>query len=547
MNGNASFARPAGAAASVAALALVAGFMPGNVSATELGNPAAAATIGDASGVKIDIRSFSSAEAAHTYTLRQKRAQTLKNAKNTATAATAASAAVAATFGDRAVSLIPDYLFVQASAVATAPIRVPVANDADTLDIACDGSTAVVVGANSTTPVSLVDLAGQREVATVAYPGKLARSVSVDGNGTQALVVLDATTVSAGGAIRRVTLSGGSIADSGKELAFGGDYVARVYLAPGGKAGVAIVGGGATRLVAFTVPALTVTNAVNLGAVGNAVVFSPDGTRLFVRSGQRGVRDAITAFGFDPVAGTIGATSLWRSEAVSGFTGTVFETSLAIAPDGSALVAGDENLGGSLLAPRLAVLDPSSGTVVRSVDLAADASPRIVATHRACAAAAPSQAAVEYYHAAFDHYFITTLANEIALLDNGTLVGWARTGRQFNVFAAGAAGAADTCRFFSESFAPKSSHFYTPYAAECTTVKANPAWQFEGVVFGLALPAADGACGAGTAPLYRLYNNGQGASPNHRYTTQLDVRAQMVGQGWIPEGAGIGVIGCVPL
>ena len=41
--------------------------------------------------------------------------------------------------------------------------------------------------------------------------------------------------------------------------------------------------------------------------------------------------------------------------------------------------------------------------------------------------------------------------------------------------------------------------------------------------------------------MYRLYNNGQGAAPNHRYTTDLGVRAQMLAQGWIPEGDGRGI------
>src|SRR6187431_753626 len=44
--------------------------------------------------------------------------------------------------------------------------------------------------------------------------------------------------------------------------------------------------------------------------------------------------------------------------------------------------------------------------------------------------------AIEYYHAVFDHYFITTIADEITKLDNGTFVGWARTGRQFKVYTA---------------------------------------------------------------------------------------------------------------
>jgi hypothetical protein len=47
-------------------------------------------------------------------------------------------------------------------------------------------------------------------------------------------------------------------------------------------------------------------------------------------------------------------------------------------------------------------------------------------------------------------------------------------------------------------------------------------------------------------PLYRLYNDGQTGAPNHRYTTRATIRSQMVALGWVPEGSGIGVIGCVP-
>jgi len=96
------------------------------------------------------------------------------------------------------------------------------------------------------------------------------------------------------------------------------------------------------------------------------------------------------------------------------------------------------------------------------------------------AASAGTVAGIEYHHAAFDHYFITAFADEITKLDNGTFAGWSRTGDQFNVYAAGAAGTVPTCRFFSTAFDPKSSHFYAPTPAECTTVKANRDWQFEG-------------------------------------------------------------------
>ena len=48
----------------------------------------------------------------------------------------------------------------------------------------------------------------------------------------------------------------------------------------------------------------------------------------------------------------------------------------------------------------------------------------------------PANTAIEFYHAAFDHYFITSLPAEIAALDAGTFTGWSRTGRGFSVFSA---------------------------------------------------------------------------------------------------------------
>src|SRR5262249_40021159 len=154
---------------------------------------------------------------------------------------------------------------------------------------------------------------------------------------------------------------------------------------------------------------------------------------------------------------------------------------------------------------------------------------------------------IEYYHAAFDHYFVTAIADEINKLDTGVFAGWATTGESFNVYLDAPPGTAGVCRFFSTSFAPKSSHFYTPDASECATVKTNPSGQFEGFVSNTVTRDAAGNCPSATRPVYRLYNNGQGGAPNHRYTVSLDVRARMLALGWIPEGYGIGVIMCVPL
>ena len=154
---------------------------------------------------------------------------------------------------------------------------------------------------------------------------------------------------------------------------------------------------------------------------------------------------------------------------------------------------------------------------------------------------------VEYYHAAFDHYFVTDIPDEIDKLDKGVFVGWARTGESFPAYASPPTGSAGVCRFFSTSFSPKSSHFYTPDANECGIVKANANWQYEATVFGVLAPGPTGNCPGGSVPVYRMYNNGQGAAPNHRYTTSLATRTTMLGKGWIAEGYGdLGVIMCSP-
>jgi len=154
--------------------------------------------------------------------------------------------------------------------------------------------------------------------------------------------------------------------------------------------------------------------------------------------------------------------------------------------------------------------------------------------------------AIEYHHATFDHYFLTALPGEIAKLDSGSISGWKRTGQSFGVYFE-TAKARPVCRFFSTAFGPKSSHFYTADAGECAKVQGNRDWQFEGSVFNIETPDLSGTCSPSTQPVYRLYNKGQGAAPNHRFTTSLATRAQMIAAGWISEGAGSsGVAMCAP-
>ena len=160
----------------------------------------------------------------------------------------------------------------------------------------------------------------------------------------------------------------------------------------------------------------------------------------------------------------------------------------------------------------------------------------------------PASVVVEYFHAGFGHYFVTNLAAEIAALDAGTFAGWSRTGKSFSAYTAGNGVVMPVCRFFNVAFAPKSSHFYTPFAGECDGLRAGTqGWQYEGDGFFVDAADATGACAPGLRPVFRLYNNGQGGAPNHRYTTDTAVRAEMLAKGWVSEGLGPqGVIFCVP-
>jgi hypothetical protein len=171
--------------------------------------------------------------------------------------------------------------------------------------------------------------------------------------------------------------------------------------------------------------------------------------------------------------------------------------------------------------------------------------------------------AVEYYHAGFDHYFLSAAQAEIALIDADRFPGWARTGRSFRVFAAARPERAPVCRYYIPPD-KGDSHFFgvaavdspTPSAGdECRTIELA-AFAGGGELHGLVKETANafyvlpperttGACPAGSRPVYRLWN--QRSDSNHRYTTDLAVRAEMLARGHVSEGYGLlGVVMCVP-
>jgi len=174
-------------------------------------------------------------------------------------------------------------------------------------------------------------------------------------------------------------------------------------------------------------------------------------------------------------------------------------------------------------------------------------------TATAALAAAPNATVVEYYRSDVDHYFITASPHEQALLDDGTQRGWTRTGVTFLAWttaAAAPATAQPVCRFYGRPEAGLDSHFYSAFVDECDDVKTkfSAAWQFEAPdVFYIEAPdRTTGTCAAGTAPVYRVYDNRSDA--NHRYVVSAEARQTMVGRGWVPEGYGPdAVVMCAPL
>jgi YVTN family beta-propeller protein len=154
----------------------------------------------------------------------------------------------------------------------------------------------------------------------------------------------------------------------------------------------------------------------------------------------------------------------------------------------------------------------------------------------------------EWYHPDLDHYFHSSGERENRLLNDGIFGNtWSRTYEFFRVWTDEGPDRVQVCRFFSTAFGAKSSHFYTASPSECAGLQTGGDWQFEAMTYYVELPDAMGACRAGTVPVYRLYNNGMGGAPNHRFTGSDAKRQAMIEKGWVSEGSGEnGVAACVP-
>jgi len=168
--------------------------------------------------------------------------------------------------------------------------------------------------------------------------------------------------------------------------------------------------------------------------------------------------------------------------------------------------------------------------------------------------AAAALTIAEFFNAPLGHYFQTGDAVEIAALDAGVFAGWERTGQSYHAYApevvTPGTPARPVCRYYGKPEFGLDTHFFSAFAGECAIIPiAFPnQWILESDgAYAIAIPnESTGACAPGTLPIYRLFN----ARPdvNHRYTTSLEIRQQMIDSGWIPEGYGtIGVAMCAEI
>ena len=166
------------------------------------------------------------------------------------------------------------------------------------------------------------------------------------------------------------------------------------------------------------------------------------------------------------------------------------------------------------------------------------------------------EVAVEYYNAALGHYFITASESDFDAFESGRITGWQATGHNMYVFTVPIPThccsmwgqvAVPVCRFYIPP-AQGDSHFFSAIAQECADVPVKfPSFVLEAKSnFFVVLPDKDtGVCPWPFTPVYRLWN--QRADTNHRYIfDDLARRAEMIAQGWLPEGFGpLGVTWCM--
>ena len=151
--------------------------------------------------------------------------------------------------------------------------------------------------------------------------------------------------------------------------------------------------------------------------------------------------------------------------------------------------------------------------------------------------------AIEFHHAALDHYFISASAADIEALDGGRFNGWKRTGQGSPSAPERSRSLTGPCCRFYIPLDQGNSHFYSASTEECAVVRARfPNFILESLAaFYVEVPdPVTGSCppdegsGVYAVPVYRLWN--QRSDSNHRYTSSASIRDEMLRRGYVSEG-----------
>ncbi len=318
------------------------------------------------------------------------------------------------------------------------------------------------------------------------------------------------------------------------------DRIGGIGASLGGETMILLLGAHLTKSYSNYSSTPTVTDPRIKAAVGYAPYA---GQKYLPAFGDENVTAGYVSTPYLAISGTADSVSPMHRiiEAVSRFRGTHYLVALSDIGHTYEAAYADDVFGWVVpfFAAYLGGVDPgyaSQGQLMQQLNIRGGLDDYLLIAHDA-----PPPHSVEFYHAGIDHYFMTASAGEAAFLDNNPGWGWSRTGKTFNVWltqSSAPGGASPVCRFYGVfANGTQGSHFYTADPDECAYVKGRLewGWGYEGVAFYAVLPAG-GSCQSGAPPIYRVYNNGMGGAPNHRYlASQADVNA-MVAQGWVPEG-----------
>ena len=325
---------------------------------------------------------------------------------------------------------------------------------------------------------------------------------------------------------------------------------------------------------------------ISAGAGPGGIATGPDGNLWFTEAGGNRIGritplGVVTEFsaGITPGAGLVGITAgpdgnLWFTEQNLGTDRADYtawrrhriqhrhhcrcvSSGITAGPDGNLWFteAGVDRIG--RITPDGVVTEFSTGITAGAAPLSITAGPdgnlwfmeqnldRIGRITTGAPPGATAKIVVEYYNASLDHYFITWVPAEIAILDAGATKGWVRTGHSFKTHSASQQGTSPVCRYYIPP-GLGDSHFFGRGTVECNaTGQKNPSFILEEPNFMHMFLPVIGVCPAFTIQVYRVFNNHPDA--NHRYMTNAAVRDQMVTKGWLVEGDGPDfVVMCAP-